>query len=586
MFRSRVFLSPAFFIFLILLASFLSGGLSSVARALPYTPPGDTLTVIMRPIQSVPTIIVRGDTLDIDCVAPPITTGWTASLGFRQFSVPLTVLNAQYVTALSRWKISALVPESTPTELYDLTVSASGGILDTTRNAVSVISAFDTNFYFVQVTDTHMPTHLYYYETGADTDTSELVDFREVLKDVNLINPAFLVVTGDLINEGELEDFEYRRYFTRVQRVLTESEVPIYITDGNHDVGGWDATPPPQGEARRTWWRFFGWPYLNNPPSGQSHTQDYSFNYGNCHFIGLESYINYDMWRSSIYGNQSFTTEQMNWLSADLAQASGSQLQIMFDHYDFSNQLNLSALGIDLRLYGHGHVDQGSLTGWPLNIETRTCADGNRAYRFVRINGSTITPKATFSAGSSGNTLNISFTPANDGKANHITADIVNGFNERFEHGLVRFYMKNDGSYYSVTNGTLIQTIQTDSVLICYVGVDIPASSSIIVTVDSYAAVERRIPQALAATSCFPNPFRSSTNISVSLLKPARVNISIFDSRGHLVKQIAREDVPVSTRNFTWDATDASMHRVPPGVYLCRVEVEGVEATSKLLVIR
>lgn len=574
-----------------LLASILAlSGLCVVittsAQALPYTPPGDTLTVIMRPIQSIPTIIVRGDTLDIDCAASGSTTGWAVSLGYRQLSFPLTILSAQYVTALSRWKIKALIPGDIPLELYDLTVSASGGILDTTRKAVNVINAFDSNFYFVQVTDTHMPTHLYYYETGADTDTSELVDFREVVKDVNLINPAFLVITGDLINEGDLEDFEYRRYFTRVQRVLTELEVPVYITDGNHDVGGWSSTPVPAGEGRRTWWRFFGWPYLSNPPSGVSHTEDYSFDYGACHFGCMEAYLNYDGWRSAIYGNQSFTSEQLAWLSADLAAASGSQLQTLFYHYDFSNQLNLASLGVDLALYGHGHVDQGSLTGWPLNIETKSCCDGNRAYRFVRINGSTITPKPTFSAGASGTNLRISFTPANDGKSNHVSASIVNGINERFEHGMVRFYMKNDGSSYSVTNGNLIQTVQSDSVLICYVGVDIPAASSVTVSVDTYAAVEKKVPQALVATSCFPNPFESSTNINLSLLKGARVELAIFNAKGQLVKRLAREELPVGTHTYTWDATDALMRRVPPGVYLCRVEVEGTEITSKLLVIR
>ena len=590
-----MFHRPALFVTCLLAFIMFLSGLSGMiappalvppALALPYTPPGDTLTVIMRPIQSVPTIIVRGDTLDIECVAPSLTTGWAASLGYRQLSFSLNILSAQYVTTLSRWKIKAMIPTDIPFELYDLTVSGSGGILDTTQNAVSVINAFDSSFYFVQVTDTHTPTHLYYYESGADTDSSELVDLREVIKDVNLINPAFLVVTGDLINEGELEDFEYRRYFTRAQRLLAESEVPVYVADGNHDVGGWDATPPPDGESRRTWWRFFGWPYLNNPPAGESHTQDYSFDYGACHFGCMEGYINYDDWRLAIYGDQSFTSEQLNWLSTDLAKASGSQLQILFYHYDFSSQLNLAALGVDLALYGHTHNDQGSLSGWPLNIGTKSCCDGNRAYRFVRINGSTITPKPTFAAGSSGAAIRISFSPANDGTATHSSATIVNGFNERFERGMIRFYMKNDGSSYSVTNGSLIQTVQSDSVVICYVGVDIPPVSSITVSVDSYTAVEEKVPYALAATSCYPNPFETATNIKLSLLKKAPVEVSIFDTSGRLVKRLAREELSAGMHTYPWDATDALARRVPPGVYLCRIDVEGTRVTSKLLVIR
>jgi 3',5'-cyclic AMP phosphodiesterase CpdA len=569
----------------LLVLSCLSILIASTAQALPYTPPGDTLTVIMRPIQTVPAIVVRGDTLNIDCAASSSTTGWSASLGYRQLSFALNIVSAQYVTSLSRWSIKALIPADIPFELYDLTVAASG-ISDTTKHAVQVISVVDSNFYFVHVTDTHMPTHLYYYETGADTDSSELVDFREVIKDVNLINPTFLVVTGDLVNEGELENFQYRRYFTRAQKVLTELEVPVYLTSGNHDIGGWSSTPVPVGEGRRTWWRFFGWPYLNNPPSGESHSQDYSFDYGACHFGCMEAYINYDNWRSAIYGSQSFTNEQLSWLQADLAKASASQLQILFYHYDFSSQLNLASLGVDLALYGHGHVDKGSLTGWPLNIETKSCCDGNRAYRLVRMNGGTITPKSTYSAGSSGSNLSSTFTPANDGTATHTSVTIVNNLNERFEHGMVRFYMKNDGSSYSVTNGNLIQTVQSDSVVICYVGVDIQPSSSVSVSVDAFTGVQTKTPSPLAATSCFPNPFRAATNIQFSLANTAPVELAIFDTRGHLVKRLAREELQAGTHTYSWDATDASMRQVPPGVYLCRVDVGGQRFTSKLLVIR
>ncbi|MCX5800782.1 MAG: metallophosphoesterase [Candidatus Eisenbacteria bacterium] len=575
------------FLAALLLLFGLPGLIASSASALPYTPPGDTLTVIMRPIQTVPTILVRGDTLDIDCAASSSTTDWTASLGFRQLSFPLEILSAQYVTSLSRWAIKALVSSDIPFELYDLTVTASGGILDTTRKAVNVIDAFDSSFYFIQVTDTHLPTHLYYYESGGETDTSEVVDLREVIKDVNLINPVFLVHTGDIINEGELEDYQYYRYFTRTQRLLTELEVPVYVLAGNHDVGGWDSTPPPAGEARRTWWRFFGWPYLNSPPTGVSHTQDYSFDYGTCHFVGLEGYINYDNWRPTIYGSQSFTSEQLSWLSSDLAKASGSQLQMLFYHMDFSSQLNLSSLGVDLALYGHTHADRGSLTGWPLNIGTKSACDGNRAYRFVRVNGSTITPKATFAAGSTGATLRISFSPANDGTNDHVSATIVNGFNEEFERAMVRFYMKYDGSSYSVTNGSLIQTVRSDSVVICYVGVDVPAASSVTVSVDAYTiAVEGEVPSALGATSCFPNPFQAATYIKFSLMKTATAEIAIFDVNGHLVKRLMRREFSAGTYTYPWDATDTKMRRVPAGVYLCRVEVDGKRATSKLLVMR
>ena len=33
----------------------------------------------------------------------------------------------------------------------------------------------------------------------------------------------------------------------------SEFQIPVYLTAGNHDIGGWVATPPPAGTARRDW---------------------------------------------------------------------------------------------------------------------------------------------------------------------------------------------------------------------------------------------------------------------------------------------------------------------------------------------
>jgi hypothetical protein len=560
----------------------------SEAYSLPYTPIGDTLTVIMRPVINLPTIVERGGTFDIDCAASSSTTDWSATLGYRALSYPLEITGAEYVTSLLRWKLTAAVPSEMPFELYDLTVTASGGLNDVAQNAVQVTDEYPSSFYFVHVTDTHMPTHLYYGDSGFETDSSELVDFREVIKDINLINPSFLVVTGDFINEGELEDFEYHRYYTRCQKLLTELEVPVYLTAGNHDVGGWDATPPPDCTAREDWWRFFGWPHLADPPPGDaSRTNDYSFDYGSCHFIGMEAYDNYDDCMFEIYGAYSFRTEQLTWLSNDLAAASGSALQILFYHYDFSSQINLSSLGVDLCLYGHGHVDKGSLSGWPLNIETKSCCDGNRSYRMVRINGSTITPSVTSSAGSTGNNLRISYGVANDGTATSNNATIINGLTQAFEHGMVRFYMKaEDGTSYSITNGTLLQAVRTDSVVVCYVGVNIPASSSVTVYVDAVVGVEEQPVPAVIATSCYPNPFQAATSIRFSLTEPTFVSLSIFDTEGRLVRRIAELELSSGLHVYGWDGTDDTGRAVATGVYLYKLSAGENSISKKILFLQ
>jgi len=289
----------------------------------------------------------------------------------------------------------------------------------------------------------------------------------------------------------------------------------------------------------------------------------------------------------STYGNQSFRSAQLTWLSSDLAAASGSALQVLFYHKDFSGQVNLSTLGVDLCLYGHGHVDLGSLTGWPLNIETKSTCDGNRAYRIVRIDGSTITPSATTSAGSSGQYLRITFNAPNDGTDTSNYATIVNGFAQTLEHAMVRFYMRaQPGTSYSVTNGTLLQAVQTDSVVVCYVEVDVPSVGSITVYVDGVTGVAETPTPPLLATSCFPNPFEAATSIKFSLAEPAAVTLSVFDLQGRLVKRILTAELSAGTHRYDWDGADADSKPVSPGVYLYQLNAGGQTVTRKVLFLR
>jgi len=443
---------------------------------------GDPLTIIQRPLLNIPAIVRPGDVLEISCEADPLTTGWTARLRFGAMSVPLGILNSVYDPSTTWWTVRTSVPVVPLHELYDLIVTADGGLSDRTENAVKVIPAFRDDYYFIHITDTHLPTSLYYYEPGSDTDISELLDLREVMNDIDIINPEFVFLTGDLVNEGELEEFLDRRYYTRAQRALSDFRVPLYLTAGNHDIGGWTSTPPPDGTARRTWWRFFGWNRLENPPPGAPwYTQNYSFDYGPVHYTALESYVNYDSWRYSIYGPDSFTSGQMQWLASDLASAAGSTSQVLVYHYDFSDQIDLNNLGLEMTLAGHTHQDGGNIHSPPYDLTTDNVSHGDRAYRLIRVSNGILQPASTLTAGAY--LLHVFFTPANIGHHSQVTGRIVNGLNERFEHGQLRFRMPKGAASAQVTGGTIVQVDTSGSVDVYYVAVDILAGSTQLVTV-------------------------------------------------------------------------------------------------------
>ncbi len=553
---------------------------------------GDTLTVIQRPLLNIPTIVQSGSSFTINCQADPATTGWAATLQHGLNEVFLNVNSATYNAATTWWDLEVQVPNVDLHALYNLRVTAGGGLDDTTQNAVQVIESEHQDFYFLHITDTHLPTHLFYDNNASVTDTSEVVDLRAIIQDTELINPAFVLHTGDLINEGELEDFEQRRYYSRSQQILGEFSVPVYLIAGNHDIGGWNDTPPSAGTARRDWWRFYGWQILNDPPAGAPlHTQNYSFDYAGVHFTALEAYDNYDMWRSSIYGAESFTSAQMNWLGDDLATASGSSARVLFYHYDFSSQLNLSNLGADMALWGHIHQNEGSLSSPPYNLATDQVCDGGRNYRLIRVHDGILDPRPTLNAGSVGQTLRADYSPSNYGAADSVTATITNNHPENFQHGRLVFNMpklEGNGSQVvatpAVDGGTLVQIDNTGATSLWTVDVDIVAQGTTVVT--AYFTAPSGIPAAPSASLVmhpgFPNPFNPSTTLSYYLPREGHVRVAIIDLRGREIMLLVDEIQAPGEQSIRWNGLDRAGQRVPSGTYMAQVRAGGKVRTTKI----
>ena len=549
----------------------------------------DTLTVLMRPILSVPTILTPGDAFTIDAMAPETTTGWTALLRRGGIEIPLPVTDAEFETDHQRWFLTATVPGGTQPELYDLVVSASDSIHDVARHAVSVKKEDPDDFYFIHITDTHLPTHAYYYEEGAESDSTEMDDMRAVIDDINLINPAFVLLTGDIVNEGELEEYLNWRSFTRAKSIMREFDVPVYITGGNHDLGGWESTPPPQGTARRTWWRFFGWRWLNDPPPGEViYTQNYSFDYGGAHFIGLEAYDNYDNWRSWFYGPESFTDRQMAWLIDDIATANPTMPVIAFYHYDFRWELMLDYYSIDAAFWGHIHRDWGDITTTPFDLGTDNVCDGARSMRLVRVSDGVVAPCETFRSGGTGQNLRIAFDRPNDGSESTITAVVTNGLSESFEHGLVKFHVRADSIPYAVDNGELLQTMTDGDVATCYVRLEMESGTVTTVTLDPTTGVADDVITHLKHNE--PNPASDGTTILFELAYPTAVTLEVFDVAGRRVASL--EDGPMTASPYgfphrsQWDLTDQEGNTVAAGVYFCRLKAGDETFTRKLIVVR
>ncbi len=170
----------------------------------------------------------------------------------------------------------------------------------------------------------------------------------------------FTLVGGDLVNYGESVD-EWVDFFEASAGVF--DRIPVMPTLGNHD----DCTGT-------LYLKSFALPQ-NGPDDLKEH--DYSFDYGNAHFVVLNS---------NRMGNEGLLYEQgINWLEADLASTNQEWKFVMFHHppYPVQNDFHTDAIrdywipvleqyDVDMVFVGHQHMYMRTYPMYEGEIQDKT----------------------------------------------------------------------------------------------------------------------------------------------------------------------------------------------------------------------
>lgn len=148
------------------------------------------------------------------------------------------------------------------------------------------------DFTFVVLSDTQLGF------STKDKDLSiDIESFNKAVDYINRTKPAFVLINGDLINSpypGKIRDTETAEFKKILSKI--DNSIPVHLVIGNHEL---DNTPKP--EALQWAEKTFGKSY-------------YSFTFGKCHFIVLNSTI--------IVAPKKVKTEsaaQKEWLLKELA---------------------------------------------------------------------------------------------------------------------------------------------------------------------------------------------------------------------------------------------------------------------------
>ena len=109
-------------------------------------------------------------------------------------------------------------------------------------------------------------------------------------------------------------------------------------------------------------------------------------------------------------------------------------------------------------------------------------------------------------------------------------------------------------------------------------------------SVEEVAAEIQKLPLKLLGNH--PNPFApqaarsSETKISYQLATAGQLKITIYNSKGQKVKDLADKQEVAGKHTIGWNGKDNGGSFVAAGVYFYNVEVENVSLSKKLLIIK
>lgn len=153
-------------------------------------------------------------------------------------------------------------------------------------------------FFLIQISD----PQLGFREEQGFAEGERLL--TETVDAINALHPAFVIVTGDMINSSGNEEqlAAYKRLIARIRE-----DIPVFHLPGNHDIGKY--TP----EHIRSYLDRFGY-------------ERFAFRYGDCAFIGINSCPIKE-------GCTGAEAEQYDWLCGQLDAMKDCRAAFVFMHH-------------------------------------------------------------------------------------------------------------------------------------------------------------------------------------------------------------------------------------------------------------
>jgi predicted MPP superfamily phosphohydrolase len=452
-----------------------------------FVPSGQSFYILYNNINSLPvdSVILRGQfnrvTLSID-------------------SVEIGRFVYDHYTGVSvNNKIWVNVPDRAPVELYDLFIHT-GGEIHRSPKSVKVLDGFNGSHKLIHITDLHLSRQ--WVGTPEEGYAKELELFNGFVKVANIIDPDFILITGDNIMEYTMFDADSTGWggtviYDPVKRPLTEEkyknlfygadefsgiyglDAPAFLIPGNHDYHG---IPADEHQMKAEQW---------NRHMGK---RFHGFTFAGTRVIladdSLGDRIKENSKPAPLSGSQGRIHEEF------LQENGAGKLRILAQHTH--NNIDTGFLNrnnINILLNGHNHSPHEELIGYTPTLSMRpgvVCRSGEinnweerlGFFRIIYINDNEyeFTPPLRFCKDPTVHhsqlklNLTLDLKEPNDGTSRNNVALIKNDFPSDMPGCKIRFIMKKGD--YNVKGGLIKQHFHTDQYSIIDVLADVKSNET------------------------------------------------------------------------------------------------------------
>ena len=392
-------------------------------------------------------------------------------------------------------RIWVSVPESSPEEIYDLVVK-SGGETHVSLQSVKVVLEFNTRHKFIHITDLHISRQWVGQAKNGYAKELELLD--NFIKVANIINPDFVIITGDNIHDytrfnadstgwgGDvvrgasqlpLVEEKWKNFYEGANGFsgIHGFNAPAFSVPGNHDFYGL-AEDNHQAKAAQ-------WNYLCGK-------RVYGFSYAGTRVIVSDDFLGDPL--TDIPEKSPMSGLQGKVLESFLEENGEGQIRIMAQHrYNRIDTAFCDKHQIAILLNGHSHKPHYEYVGATPTVSIRPgtvsksgCNDPEHELGYFRVfnidsDSFEFSPALRFCKDPSVPyqdlelALSLGYEEPNDGTSVNNKATIDNKFPIDLPGCKIRFTMKKGN--YTVSDGIISQVIETEKFSIVDVRLDVGA---------------------------------------------------------------------------------------------------------------